>query len=55
MSIVLRGEKNGVKKETVRTTGVTAKPAHFNSRTGKVTSKDDLHVEKQRMLGSTRR
>jgi site-specific recombinase XerD len=44
---VLRGKsETGEKSETVRTTGVTVNPKYFSTKSGKVTAKDLLHVEK---------
>lgn len=48
--VVIRGEVAGKKKETIRTTKVSVKPTHFNSKTGKVNGKDPLYVEKNAQL-----
>ncbi len=48
--VVLRSDVGGVKKETVRSTGVSAKPSYFDTRAGKVNGRDPLHVEKNERI-----
>lgn len=47
---ILRTGKGETLKETVKTTRVSVNPAHFNAKTGKVSSKDPLHIEKNEQI-----
>ena len=50
VNVVLRSIVDGKKKDTVRSTGVPVHKDHFNTKTGKVTGRDPLHVEKNERI-----
>ncbi|MFD2721416.1 tyrosine-type recombinase/integrase [Hymenobacter monticola] len=47
---VLRTKTGDRVSETVKTTGVTVNPAHFNTKTGKVSQRDTLYIEKNERI-----